>query len=324
MGGGGTPNSPTPTAGAPATPSSGGSSGAPSVPDPVSPATFSYAACEEEAKVGEFRIDLAPDFPDAPQFTSITGSVADGVVPVHVPITQSEEGDCRLLVSPQFSCDPTCAGTETCGPDGCIPYPSAQSVGDVTIEGLLVAMTLSQSARNTYSNPASAMLPHPGVDAGSSVTLTATGDVVAGFSLLGVGIEPLAVPTTVPQVSPDQPVSVAWSAPASAGASRMVLALNLDNHGVSTARIECETDDDGSYDIPAPLVTELMGQGLSGFPSLTLRRQVADSTTLEPGCVQFSVVSELVMDVEVEGLVTCSSADDCPSEQECLPNLSCG
>ncbi len=292
--------------------------------DPPAAEDFAYSVCSADVKVGEFRIDVAPEYGDAAQFTSITGNVQDGIVPVQVPVVQSEAGDCRLLTSPIYSCDPTCAGTETCGPDGCLPYPTAHSVGDVTIEGLAIPMTLSKSGRNTYSNPANPMLPHPGLEPEASITLMASGDEYAAFTLHSIGIEPLAVSLDTPQVADEQPVSVNWEAPTSSAPARMILGLNLDNHGVSSARIECITDDDGSHDIPAELVTELMAQGLSGFPSLSLKRQVADSTTAEPGCVQFSVTSELVIDVEVEGLITCSSNEECPDGQECLPNLSCG
>ncbi len=293
-------------------------------PDPPPAEDFAYSACTADVKVGEFRIDIAPEYGDAAQFTSITGNVQDGIVPVQVPVVQSEAGDCRLLMSPTYSCDPTCAGTETCGPEGCLPYPTAHSVGDVTIEGLAIPMTLSKSGRNTYSNPANPMLPHPGLEPEASITLLASGDEYAAFTLHNIGIEPLRVAMDTPQVTDDQPVSVNWEAPASSAPARMILGLNLDNHGVSSARVECITDDDGSHDIPAELVTELMARGLSGFPSLSLKRQVADSTTAEPGCVQFSVTSELVIDVEVEGLITCSSDEECPDGQECLPNLSCG
>jgi hypothetical protein len=227
-------------------------------------------------------------------------------------------------VSPRFECDAACTALQTCGPDGCVDFPEQHSVGDVTISGLAVPMVMSPTGRNSYSNPTSAMLPHPGFEPGATLVLSAAGDEYSGFELSGWGVSPLSVPAALPEVRRDQPTEIRWTAPESAGVARVYLALNIDNHGSSAARIECLTDDDGELDIDASLTSQLLDRGLSGFPSLTLHRRTVDQTTIEPGCVEFVVGSELVIDVEVEGLTTCSTNDDCPSDQACQPNLSCG
>lgn len=283
-----------------------------------------YTPCDPASRVGDFSIDLAPDYPSAAQFTSVSGAVANGIVPIQVPVVVAEDGECRLLKNQPLSCDPTCGGAETCSESGCIPYPASQNVGDVTIAGLEVEMTMTPTGRNSYSNPAIPMLPHPGFQPGSPITLDAAGGDYEPFTLYGTGIEALAVPVDSFMVNRDEPVTVTWTAASEAGPARMLLNLNLDNHGSSSARIECVTDDDGEHTIAASLISELMDQGLSGLPSLLLRRQTVDSTRISLGCVELRVVSELVLDVEVEGLISCTTADDCPDDQQCLPNLSCG
>lgn len=312
-------------------PSNDATGGAPSPPGTPSDTpsegetpAFSYSQCEAGTRVGSFVVDVAPDFPDSPQFTSITGSVTDGVLPTAVPNVIAEAGDCRLLVTPRFECDPTCTALQTCGPSGCVDFPTQHSVGEVTITGLAVAMTMAPSGRNSYSNPPAAMLPHPGFEPEADLTLEAAGDEYSGFTLRGWGVHALAVPAATPEVRRDLPTEVRWTAPGVSGPAKLYLALNVDNHGSSAARIECLTEDDGELDIDAELTNQLLDRGLSGFPSLTLHRRTVDSTNIEPGCVEFVVGSQLVRDVEVEGLITCSTGDDCPDGQGCLPNLSCG
>jgi hypothetical protein len=312
----------------PAVPSSGAATpgepaGSTGAPEPQE-AAFTYAECDPAEKVGSFVVDLAPDHEGSPQFTSITGSVTDGVVPTSVPEVVAEAGDCSLVVSPRFECDAACTALQTCGPDGCVDFPEQHSVGDVTISGLAVPMVMSPTGRNSYSNPTSAMLPHPGFEPGATLVLSAAGDEYSGFELSGWGVSPLSVPAALPEVRRDLPTEIRWTAPESVGVARVYLALNIDNHGASAARIECLTDDDGELDIDAGLTSQLLDRGLSGFPSLTLHRRTVDQTTIEPGCVEFVVGSELVIDVDVEGLTTCSTNDDCPSDQTCQPNLSCG
>jgi hypothetical protein len=286
--------------------------------------SFSYSECEPGTKVGSFVIDLAPDYEGVPQFTSITGSVSDGPAPSGVPEVVAEDGDCRLLRSRFFDCDPVCTALETCGPTGCAEFPEQRSVGDVTISGLVVPMTMSPTGRNSYSNPTSANLPHPGFEPETELVLNAVGDTTSGFELYGWGVSPMSVPGALPQVRRDQPTQIRWDAPPDPGPAMVYVALHLDNHGSSSARVECLTVDDGELDIDASLGNQLVEQGLSGFPSLTLHRRTVDRTDIEPGCVEFVVGSELVIDVEVEGLVNCASNDDCPDDQQCLPNLSCG
>jgi hypothetical protein len=168
------------------------------------------------------------------------------------------------------------------------------------------------------------MLPLPGFEPEANLVLDAAGDELEGFTFLGVGIEPLRVPADTVFVGRDAPVEILWQAPSAAGPAKAYVALNIDNHGSSTARIECLSDDDGELSIGAELVAALMDQGTSGLPSLLLRRQTVDAVDVEPGCVEFMVASELVRSVEVEGVISCGSAEDCPDGQDCLPNLSCG
>ena len=44
------------------------------------------------------------------------------------------------------------------------------------------------------------------------------------------------------------------------------------------------------------LVTMLIGQGVAGFPAISVARQTADSVELEPGCVELVVVSDIATD----------------------------
>jgi len=82
--------------------------------------------------------------------------------------------------------------------------------------------------------------------------------------------------------------------------------------------------DAGSFSIPAALATELYKLGMSGFPTITITRRTADSTTITPGCIQFSVSSSLELEVSIVGLVSCIKDTECPTGQVCKVDLTCG
>jgi len=282
-----------------------------------------YAVCDPGINVGGFRIDLAADNPVAKQFSSVSGKVENGVVPLNVPLMEDSAGDCQLLKSPSFSCDPSCSANETCGPDGCVPYPEGQDVGTVSIMGLKVPLEMTPSASSkSYSNPASAMLPHPATDVGANIVLSASGGTYE-FEIRGVGIAPIKVAEEPIRVAANQPVVVSWDAAAAGAPSRVVLNLNIDNHGSTAARIRCETADDGEAEIPASLVDALLEKGFSGYPTLAIRRQFSSTASIAPGCIELLVVSELVSDVQIDGLTSCGDNADCEAGQTCQEDLTC-
>ncbi|HVZ36577.1 MAG TPA: hypothetical protein VG963_29305 [Polyangiaceae bacterium] len=274
-----------------------------------------YQPCALDQRVGQFSVALTD------RYTSVSGQVFDGLAPIDVPIEAAAEGGCRLLQTPVVQCDPACqASTQACGAGNqCVPRPVAHDVGTVTLQGLAVPLELAASAATkSYSNPPSPKLPQPGFAPGADVRLTSSGGDYAPMALRGWGVSLLTgVDDPVP-VRTGMPVQVHWQAPAdTAGPARVHLTLDINHHGSTKAWIECEVDDQGSAEISETLVDQLLLRGQSGFPTLTVTRRSATSTSIEPGCVEFSVLSEVTSDVALEQLTSCSSSADCAPGQTC-------
>lgn len=275
-----------------------------------------YEPCPDDTGVGEFVIELGNGF------TRVGGEVNDAVLGSDVPTEVDTEGDCRLLQDVVTTCDPGCpAATQACSPDGvCVALPRKRDVGSVTVRGLLVPLVMQPNASTrSYANPALPQLPNPGFVPGADLRIASAGGDYAPFELRGWGISPLVLSGDVIDVRRGQPVRLAWEAPEVPGPARVNVELNINFHGSNSARIECDFPDTGAAEIAARLVDGLFARGLSGNPTLTATRRSATSATIEPGCVQMLVYSEVSTPVQVEGVVTCRTSSDCPPPQMCLP-----
>jgi hypothetical protein len=162
-------------------------------------------------------------------------------------------------------------------------------------------------------------LPYPGFAEGADLRLVATGGDYEPFELRGWGISPFVPPTEAIIVTGGQPVTLVWNAPADPGPARVHARLNINNHGSTNNWIECDFADTGTAEIAASLVDALIARGASGFPSITLARRTASSTTITPGCVQLLVTSGDEFDVTLTGLVSCDDDSVCPEGQTCKP-----
>ncbi|MDP6945307.1 MAG: hypothetical protein QF464_14260 [Myxococcota bacterium] len=283
--------------------------------EPVAPLV--YAPCSEAERVGGFRITLADDY------TGVDGHVLDGIVPANVPDEVQVDGACRLLRAVSLYCDPACVPGETCGAQGaCIPYPERSSVGLVTITGLVDALSMEAKWGNNYTNPGS--MAHPGYEAAADIALTAEGGDFEAFSLRGFGVEAL-VPSGASEVviEAGESIDLSWTPPTVDGPVKVHLELNLNNHGSTSAWIACDVGDTGSFTVPATLLDALYAIGVSGFPSLVMSRRSVDSVTISPGCVDLVVVSEQDVSVEIDGITSCTSDQQCPPQQTCGADLAC-
>lgn len=286
--------------------SGGSGSGAPAVELP-------YQPCPVETGVGEFAIELGEDY------TLARGKVFDGVAPNLISETLASTGECQLRHLPPRICDPPCpVATQACGSDErCVPLPVARSVGSVTLSGLVVPVELSANEITGSYRPRGAALPHPGFEPGADLRLRASGGELAGFELRGWGVSPLELTTQPVPVAAGAPTRLAWDAPARPGPARVLLQLHVNNHGSSSAWLECDLPDTGGAEIPAPLIDALLARGRSGFPTITITRRTATSTSIDLGCVQLLVTSAVNAGVSVAGLTSCNDSSMCPAGQTC-------
>lgn len=326
--------------GAPAeapTPEGPGSAGSANEPTPEGAAGASYMeepvvdspspelafgpgeVCERADRIGTFSLNLGADR------TTFAGTITDAIVPAAVFQQLAEEGSCQLLGPRSLFCDPECESGTTCSGDGsCIPTPENMTVGDVSVSGLLAPLDVSPHPI-TANYTASILDPFPSFEAGAAIALHATGeDDVGPFTLDGVGIAPMAAPSTVVAIQRDMPAVFTWDAAgADPESSAVYIDITVNPHGSTTGWIECLVEDTGEFEVPAALVTRLVDLGLSGFPRATLGRRSTDGVSLPSGCVDFRISSEVTIDLEVDGLVSCNTNDDCPDAQVCSVELAC-
>jgi hypothetical protein len=274
-----------------------------------------YEPCAPEAGVGEFSLDLGPDF------TSAQGKVLDAVLTDLLPVVQTRVGDCQLLTLPTHLCDPACpVATQTCG-DGnrCVALPSPRDVGTVTLSGLLVPVQMSPNAITGNYHPDGGPLPYPAYRPGAGLRLHASGGEYGAFELGGWGVSALELTTDPVVVDTGAATVIHWKVPKQAGPARVQVALHVDNHGSSKAWIECDVADEGTAELPATLIDALLGLGRSGFPTVTLTRRTATSTGMDLGCVQMLVSSSVTAGISLAGLVSCNDSSMCPPGQTCRP-----
>lgn len=276
-----------------------------------------YAPCPAEARVGEFAVILEADY------SAVEGRVATGVVPGQVREVSASEGECRLLVGRDLFCEPACTPGETCDVDGaCVAYPTTESVGEVLVSGLSVPLTMKPTSIGAYTNGATS-IPHPGFDEGDVIALSAPGDALPGFALEGRGVARMSVIGEAVELARGDGLAVAW-APGGEASARVRMVLDLAHHGGIAASLECDDIADvGRFDIPAALVSALLDIGVAGFPTLAVARRTADSEVIANGCVELSVISEVVLPVVVPGVTSCASDEDCPETQTCHFDLTC-
>jgi hypothetical protein len=279
--------------------------------------------------VGTFQVQVLVDEKDASaSMTKVVGQVGDGPVPANVVWTVAkQDGDCRLETPTVPFCEAGC-GADVCVADGtCQPYPTPHSVGDVTLSGANVVgggsvVTLKEIVK-AYQLPAGTTLVYPPFAEGDDITLHASGGDYAPFDLAAKGVDPLLVTSTDFELDKDKPLALAWAAATDTKASKIYLKLDISHHGGIKGMIECDTDDSGGLTISADMITELIGLGVAGFPSLVMLRESLDSTNIAPGVVRLEVSSRAERAVSVNGIDSCNVDDDCPTGETCQPNSTC-
>ena len=284
---------------------------APIAPDDTAPETWGLddlgGSCGYADHLGRF--ELAHwDGPDE-GFATVTGAVLDGVIPITVLEEVASEAGCTLWRKNNPFCEELCQPDEACNHDGeCEPYPMAQDLGPVQVDGLAVPLTLTADGFGNYWDTS---VGYPMFEPGAHITLTAADR----FELRGLGVERIEVaePNWLLEPGVDMPVS--WTVPTVPG--RVAITFNIDQHGTSPLTMICELPDTGSASIPAALLGPMVDNGVSGYPSAWIRRRTADRVAISDGCTDLLVYSHRAVDMAVEGYTPCNGDLDCPDGQHC-------
>lgn len=320
--------------------------------DTATPGRQADAAATEDAgaldagrplsAVGTFSIELIEAVPATdqtnatPAVTSFAGLVYESERLSNMQWTLVDEADdCELLEPLTPFCDPSCTSRQVCAPEGeCVAVPATIDFGPAAVQGLSnedgsdAAVTLTPRATSSiYFASGAGELAYPPFEAGSPVTLSFTpGGGLAPFELHAEGIAPLELLTHAPlSLDPEGPTLVRWT-PASAGASRIVVRVDISHHGGQKGELVCDTADDGELELPPGLVQGLIDLGVAGFPSLAIAREArSEPPPFAPG-LRLKVFSSLTLALEIPGVLSCTMPGEqaeCPDGQSCLTTRIC-
>lgn len=254
---------------------------------------------------------------DGDGYTTAIGRFFDGAQPKILSLAaRSEQTGCTLYVPHAPFCSHPCAPAVCTADDVCTEYPAPRGVGTLTVKGIGTPLELQPSSSMiVYQSPS---LAYPPCAPGAPVTASASGvslsaDCIAPLKLMG--------PDPIPIVK-DVPLRLSWLPAASGARSRVRVKLDVSHHGGSKGEIDCEVADTGELEIAASLITELLGLGLAGFPTINVNRVVVGTDAANPN-VTLVISSDLTRAVDT-GVVSCLDDDACSNGQTCQLGGVCG
>lgn len=277
--------------------------------DPVRP-------CGYDTSVGGFRFTMN----GGDGFSGFQGSVFSGPGALGDFETRMQAEGCRVLVKSNPFCAAPCSNEQQCSVGGkCVSIHRQVGVGTVTVSGIATVITVNPGMSNFYTFAGD--LPFPLAAAGTPLSLSVQGaGAIKGFSLSTTSIALLEGTSDVPiPAGCTRGLELIWNAPMdAANASRMRIFVNVDNHGSSSARVECDVLDSGKFMVPQALMGRLLALGATGFPTVTLTRYSAAAARTDAGCVDFRVESSRTQSLIVDGVISCHEDAECPDGQQCV------
>jgi hypothetical protein len=259
---------------------------------------------------GSVVVSLNPPVDDAPGYSTLIGRFFAGSTPDPFPLELDSKADgCELLVPRLPFCSEACSPDVCTANDVCTPYPAPVSVGPITVSGLGDELSLMPSSSMVvYQSPS---LAYPPCDAGSKVKAAS-----ASFTLEAECLAPLELtgPDPLP-VKKGEVVHVAWVAAPAGSKSRIRIGLDVSHHGGKKGQIDCDVPDSGSFDIPEPLVTKLLGLGLAGYPTINVNRV---SVGLDAAHPDISLLLSAAITRAVDtGVRSCQDDAECEDDETC-------
>jgi hypothetical protein len=246
-----------------------------------------------------------------PGYTSVAGKVYSGEYPsdvIETPVVTG--GGCTTYEFSRQPClDVACTSSQVCaGPDDCRERPTLVSVGTVSVSGIGTGSLSLSAVNNNYQYPGD--VPYPGFDAGATISLTASGNHYPAFTVSTTGVAPVTLTKNEYLLSSGDPLLVEWD-PGTNDDAEVILLLNISKHGGSAGYMRCDTDDSGSFTIPAGPIQALIDLGVAGFPQLTLTRRTRGEAAVPGGKIGLDVAAEAIPSLAVEGYCSCFDASDC-------------
>jgi hypothetical protein len=259
---------------------------------------------------GTLVVSLNPATTDAPGYSTLIGRFFDGPSPDPFPLKLDSMAEgCELLVPLLPFCSEACTPDVCTANDVCTPYPNPLSVGPIAVLGLGAELSLMpMTTMIVYQSPS---LAYPPCAEGSKVKAFSS-----SFNLEAECLTPLELtgPDPLP-VKKGAVVHVTWVAPPADSKSRVRIGLDVSHHGGKKGQIDCEVPDTGSFDIPEPLVTKLLGLGLAGYPTINVNRV---SLGVDPAHPDVSLLLSAAITRAVDtGVMSCQDDAECHDGKTC-------
>jgi hypothetical protein len=277
---------------------------------------------------GYFRIRLNEKSEISQGIPTVEGRVYAGVSPSAILwVEKSRSGACALYQPKAPFCDPGCGTKAVCVEDGvCKAFARPIVVGKVTLTGAKTKAGETSFAmdptNNVYQVPAGTNLDYTPFAEGDEVKVSAAGDTALGsFAIAGKAIARLNVLSDTIVLADGKPIHLSWTPPAKEMGTSILVEVDISHHGGSKGKISCETADNGSLDIAAPLVDNLKALGVSGFPRIELTRK---SVTTHPQThVNLEIESPITKLITVPGVISCTTNEECPDGKTCQQDMQC-
>ncbi len=281
---------------------------------------------------GTFVVELVRMELVRPQVSLVTAQALDGDPPALFRLEATmREGECELLVPRIPFCAARCASGSVCvADDTCQPRPARVDVGAISVTGLRRrdGASISRFASETTGYQLdSDELVYPPFAAGETVQWSIAGAATVPAMTVDVpAIDELTVLSLTPMSRPGQPLDVRWQPPVGAPpeGQRTIVSLDFTHHAGLRGMISCVTADDGALTIPASLVTGLHALGTAGFPALYVTRSVTRTREVNGHRMTFEVKSEKEIYVEIPGIRSCRTPEECPAGERCRDDFTCG
>lgn len=261
---------------------------------------------------------------------SLFGKVSDGPTPAALVWEKAlDEGECQLMTPRVPFCATPCGGSAVCVEnDVCQSYPTSKPVGVVHATGLMgasgaVEFDMSPIV-NGYQPPAGTTLARPPFTDGTPVTLTAAGSTsIIPFTLTSSGVAAITLTGSAPTLERGMPLNLTWATGSATTAARIKVKLDISHHGGTKGEIRCDTADDGALTLSSTMVTRLLDLGVSGYPTVIVRRERVGSALVQQGRVDLLVGSEQEQAIVIPGLTSCTDNSQCTPPQTCQADLRC-
>jgi hypothetical protein len=207
--------------------------------------------------------DLAPppSFDDTAAWVEVNGGAGTYIAgqlrtePRVWPYTvDAPVGSCRYAALPTSSCTPYCDYSEVCVDGTCVADPPLRSAGDLTVASA-DATRVVPFVDGVYSLYEQVEV----FPAATTVTVTAAGGELPGFSASAAMPAPLELLDPPDRLRAGEPLTIAWR-PADPGSRiRIVLGADRGHAQLRAALIECDLSDEaGAVTIPESMVTRFV------------------------------------------------------------------